>query len=98
MLSTCIVSTSVGREPTFGVYSCINVIYALCLLGCDHGEIEHQPAGLLIRNSYQPFLFLFIQDGVQDGCQCMSRFKKLCKFLDFISIFFCRPNTLFQLF
>ena len=38
----------------------------------------------------------FIQDGVQDNCQCMGRFKKLCKFLDFILIFFC--NTSFQLF
>ena len=42
------------------------------------------------------FVFLFFQDGIQDGCQCMSRFKKLCKFLEVISIFFC--NTSFQLF
>ena len=29
------------------------------------------------------FVFLGIQDGVQYGCQCMGRFKKLCKFFIF---------------
>ena len=40
-------------------------------------------------------VFSVIQDGVQDGCQCMARFKKLSKFLNFLSIVFC--NALFQL-
>ena len=40
-------------------------------------------------------IFLVIQDGVQDGCQCMGIFEKLCKFFNFLSIFF--SNTSFQL-
>ena len=29
------------------------------------------------------FVICVIQDGVQDGCQCMGRFEKLCKFMFF---------------
>ena len=42
------------------------------------------------------FVFLVIQDGVQDGCQCIGRFNKLCKFFNCLSIFSC--NTSFQQF
>ena len=41
------------------------------------------------------FVFLIIQDGVQDGCQYMGRFEKLCNFFTLLSIFF--SNTSFQL-
>ena len=41
------------------------------------------------------FVFLVIQDGLQDGCQCMGRFEKLCKFFNLLSNFI--SNTSFQL-
>ena len=41
------------------------------------------------------FVFLVFQDGVQYGCQCMGRFKKLCKFFNFLSNLSC--STSFQL-
>ena len=35
---------------------------------------------------FQISCVLFIEDGVQDGRQCIVRFRKLCKLVDFISI------------
>ena len=33
------------------------------------------------------YVFLVIQAGVQDGCQCMGRFAKLCKFFIFLQFY-----------
>ena len=42
---------------------------------------------LKARSLFNYYVFLVLQDGVQDGCQWMGRFAKLCKFFIFLQFY-----------